>query len=125
MIKSRSSGIKLPDVHGIGKGLHANVQPENQVIKPTLDQKTKEVSQIKPRLGQGRAGLRCKTKIPIPINKPIGQAMEKQPKILVCKSPKVQDKVIPIPNCLIPQVKHRDDTGSRKTIKDVSREIPI
>ena len=36
----------------------------------------KEMSQSKPRLGQGRAGLRCKIKTLIPINKPIAQAME-------------------------------------------------
>ena len=31
----------------------------------------KGISQIKPGLGQGRAGLRCKIKTPILINKPI------------------------------------------------------
>ena len=50
-------------------------------IKPMTNMKMKEVSQIKPRLGQGRAGLRCKIKTPIPINKPIAQAVEKQPKV--------------------------------------------
>ena len=57
----------------------------------------KEISQIKPRLGQGRAGLRCKIKTLIPVNKPIVQVMEHPPKILAPKSPKVQDKVIPTP----------------------------
>ena len=51
--------------------------------------------------------------------------MEKQPKVLALKSPKAQDKVIPIPNYTIPQMKHGGDTSSRKTIQDVSREIPI
>ena len=62
----KSSSIKLPDIHGIGKSLDPNVQPEKQVIKP-MNTKAKEVSQIKPRLGQGRAGLRCKIKTPITI----------------------------------------------------------
>ena len=74
----------------------------------------KEVPQIKPSLGQGRAGSRCKIKTLIPINKPIAQAMEKQPKVLVPKLPKAQDKVAPIPNYAIPQMNHRGDTSSGK-----------
>ena len=37
------------------------------------------MSQIKPRLSQGRAGLRCKIKTPVPplISKPIAQVREK------------------------------------------------
>ena len=37
----------------------------------------------------------------------------------------IQDKVVPKPNFVVPQMKDRDDTSSRKTIQDVSREIPI
>ena len=42
----------------------------------------KEVSHIKPSLGQGREGLRCKIKtlIPTSINKPFVETMGKQPK---------------------------------------------
>ena len=32
--QAKSSGIKLPEVHGIGKGLDPNIQPEKQIIKP-------------------------------------------------------------------------------------------
>ena len=84
-----------------------------------------QLSQIKPRLGQEREGLRCKIKTPIWIYKPIAQAMEKQPKVIVSKTPKLQDKVVPIPNYTIPQMKHRGDTISRQTIQKFSREIPI
>ena len=52
----KSSGIKLPEVHGIGKGLDPNIQLEKQVMKPIAVTKVKEVYQIKPILGQGRAG---------------------------------------------------------------------
>ena len=41
----KSSGIKLPEVHGIGKGLEQNIQPDKQVIKPIVDTKMKEISQ--------------------------------------------------------------------------------
>ena len=88
--QAKFSGIKLPDINGVGKRLDPNVQQEKQIIKLTALTKMTEVSQIKPRLGQGRAGLRCKIKTPIPINKPIVQAMEKQPKVLAPKPPKIQ-----------------------------------
>ena len=61
MFQEKSNGQKLPEVHGVGKGLDQNIQPEKQIIKPIIS-KVKEVSQIKPRLRQGRAGLRCKIK---------------------------------------------------------------
>ena len=89
------------------------------------------MSQIRPRLGQGRAGLRCKLKtlIPTSINKPTAQVMEKQSKVLVPKTPKIQDNVVPIPNYTIPYIKSKDDSGSRmverKAKQDVSKEIPI
>ena len=55
----KSSGIKLPEVHGIGKSLDPNIQLEKQVIKP-ITTKAKAVSQKKPRLEEGRVGLRCR-----------------------------------------------------------------
>ena len=30
--QAKSSGVKLPEVHAIGKGLDPNIQPENQVV---------------------------------------------------------------------------------------------
>ena len=73
-------------------GMDPNVKPEKQGIKPIVATKTK-VSQIKPRSGQGRVGLRHKIKTLIP--KSIAQVMEKakeQPKSIIL------DKVVPIPN---------------------------
>ena len=66
--------MKLPDVHGMGKGLEPTIQPEKQVLKLFVVTKVKEVSQIKSRLGQGRASLRGKIKTPVfpLVNKPIG-----------------------------------------------------
>ena len=40
--QAKSSGIKLPDVHGIGKSLDPNIQPEKQVAKPIVVTKAKE-----------------------------------------------------------------------------------
>ena len=61
------------------------------------------------------------------IKTPIAQVMEKSPsKILVPRTPKIQDIITPIPNYAIPS---RGDTSTkvidRKTIQDVSKEIPI
>ena len=55
------------------------MQPEKQVIKPVLTTETKGEYHIKPRLGQGRAGLRCKIKTPVSllIEKPIVELTEK------------------------------------------------
>ena len=56
--QAKSSGITLSEVHGVGKGLDPNILLENQVIKHITAAEAKEVSQIKPRLGQGRAGIK-------------------------------------------------------------------
>ena len=85
-LQAKSSGIKLPEVHGIGKGLDPNLQPERQVIKPIVDTKRKEISQMTPWIGQGRTGLRHKIKTLIPTNKPIAQTMDKPTKSCISKS---------------------------------------
>ena len=74
--QAKFSGINLPGVHGVEKGLDPNIPTEKQVIKQ--DTRVKEASQIKPRCGQGRAGLKCKIKTLMPPqnNKPIVQLME-------------------------------------------------
>ena len=48
--QAKSSGIKLPDVQGISKGIDPNVESEKQITKPIEVTKVKEVAQIKPRL---------------------------------------------------------------------------
>ena len=32
--QTKSSGIKLPEVHGVSKSLDPNIQPEKQAIRP-------------------------------------------------------------------------------------------
>ena len=56
-LQTKSSGIKLPEVHGIKKTLDTNTLPEKkQKITPHM----KKIVEIKPRLGQGRAGIKYK-----------------------------------------------------------------
>ena len=58
--QAKSSGIKLPEVHGMGKNLDPNLKPEKQHTIP------KQGSMERPCKGQGRAGSRRKR--PDPIN---------------------------------------------------------
>ena len=58
--KTRSSGIKLLEVYGMGKNLDPNIKPEKQHANPIKG------SVEKPCIGQGRAGSRRKR--PDPIN---------------------------------------------------------
>ena len=53
--QTKSSRIKLPEVHGVSKNLDPNIQPEKQPIRPL---KGNEISQEKSRIGQERAGMR-------------------------------------------------------------------
>ena len=90
--QAKSSGVKVPEVHSVCKGLIPHVKPEKSVTvpiacpmpptchlrpkhhTPSTDQRqpTNAVPPLpKPRVGQGRAGIRRKPKITPPIPKPI------------------------------------------------------
>ena len=56
--QAKSSGITLQDIHGVDKGIDPNKLPEKQVIKPIITSEEKGVTQIKPRSGQGRVGIK-------------------------------------------------------------------
>ena len=68
--QTKSSRIKLPEVHGVSKNFDPNIQPEKQTIRPLTGN---EISQEKPRLGQGRAGMRRRKP---PTNQTITQSAE-------------------------------------------------
>ena len=57
--QARSSSIKLPEVHSMGKNLDPNIEQEKQHANPIKG------SIEKPCIGQGRAGLRRKRLDPI------------------------------------------------------------
>ena len=71
--QAKSSGIKLPKVHGMRKNLDSNIKPEKQHANPIKS------SVVKPRIGQGRAGL--KRKISDLINQTINPPSELSQKI--------------------------------------------
>ena len=119
---AKSSGIKLPEVHGVSKGLDPNILPEKQVIKPEIS-KVKETLQIEPRVGQGRAGIRWKRP---QITHPISQS-EKQP-VKIPEIHKSKNIVTTMPSFATP-VQMIDDSHSkvidRQVIQNANREIPF
>ena len=68
----RSSGIRLPEIHGANEGLDPHVQPGKRKSFPiqNINKGTPTHPIPKPRIGQGRAGLRRKVKAPQPITSP-------------------------------------------------------
>ena len=54
--QAKSSGVSWPEVHGIGKGLDKHVRPEKQ--RPINSSSDVRPPVCKPRIGQGRAGVR-------------------------------------------------------------------
>ena len=151
--QTKPSGIILPEVHGIDKGIDPNIRPE-EVIKSVIISQThitpeaKGISQVKQRLDQGRAGIKIKT-----LKFSVSQLHDKheQPKLLSGRKsiaqiekrpiqPKTRlkistpeisghpDKVIPVSNYTIPQTMSECDSVSRtirrKGMQDIRREIP-
>ena len=71
--QAKSSGIKLPKVHGMRKNLDPNLKPEKQCAMP------KNGSMERPHIGQGRAGSRKRR--PDPINHAIHKTSNLSQKI--------------------------------------------
>ena len=68
----RSSGIRLLEIHGANKGLDPHMQLGKQKLFPiqTVYKGTPTHPILKPRIGQGRARLRRKVKVPQLITSP-------------------------------------------------------
>ena len=74
--QAKSSGVKVPDVHGIEKSLVLHVKPEilKSVVKLPTD---KRLPIPKPRIGKGRAGIRRKARVVLPTQTPIQTTVQK------------------------------------------------
>ena len=93
--QAKTSGIKIPEIHGANKGLDPHVQPGKQRPLPSLpiqsiDKGLPTHPIPKPRIGQGRARLRRKVKTHQPISLP--QQSPAQP---ITKH--VQKTIMPLP----------------------------
>ena len=88
----RSSGIRLPEIHGANKELDPHVQSGKQKIFPTqtTNKGTPTHPIPKPRIGQGRAGLIRNVNLIQQI--PLPQQMPTQPMMK-----HIQKAVIPLP----------------------------
>ena len=88
--QARSSGIKLPEVHGLRKNLDPNIKPEKQHANPIKG------DVVKPHIGQGRAGLKRKRADPInqTINPPseLSQKIPRETKIETGKTSQIHSK---------------------------------
>ena len=83
--QAKSGGVNVPEVHSVNKGLIPHVKPAKSMIipvaclippthylRPVHHPPTNAVSPLpKPRVGQGRAGIRRKAKVTLPIPKPM------------------------------------------------------
>ena len=106
MIQTRSqtkaSGVQLPEVHGTRKGLDPHKILEKQpqpIVRPTIEKK--------PRLGQGRAGIKRKVKLAPPSQKKevsIGPDSSR-PKPIISSDEAVSavDPILPIPLPKVPR----------------------
>ena len=66
--QAQASGVKVPEVHGIEKSLDPHVKPERwKSVNPPMD---KRPPIPKPRIGQGRARIRKKVRIVLPLETP-------------------------------------------------------
>ena len=61
--QAKASGVNLQEIHGVDKGLDPHIRPERQMVKPTVTQTEVGTPIYKPRVGQGRAGIRRKLKM--------------------------------------------------------------
>ena len=101
MIQTRSqtkaSGVQLPEVHGSRKALDPHKIPEKQpqpIVRSSIEKK--------PRLGQGRAGMRRKTKA-LPSQYTGPGSSESKPIIINGEAVSAVDPILPKPISEIPR----------------------
>ena len=132
--QAKSTGIKVQEIHGVNKGINPHVKPERQRPLPTLPTQSISPTNLtqlidkgppkhlipKPRIGQGRAGLRrkIKTNQPIPLPKwmlaqPILSPAPKEALSLPEPIVQSEENVQPQHNIPIPLLLHQpvDSTG--------------
>ena len=97
-LQTRASGVQLPEVHSSRKGLDPHKIPEKQpqpIVGLDVDKR--------PRLGQGRAGVRRKIKAPSTQYKGPGSS-ESKPIIINGEAVSVTKTILPKPIPEIPRI---------------------
>ena len=116
--QAKSSGIKIPEIHGTNKGLDPHVKPGKQRPLPSIpthniDKGPPTHPIPKPRIGQGRTRLRRKVKtnqpMPLPQQTPAQPITTHVPKrALPLPEPNTQSQVDALPqNVSIPLPQHQ------------------
>ena len=114
--QTRSSGIKLLEFHGVSKNLDPNIQPEKQNIRHL---KGNEISQERPRIGQGRVGMRKRR--PPPINQiNVSELSKKIPVVS-----KIENKVITYPSFTTPVQSVNSPSTEAVNRRSLIKNIPF
>ena len=112
--QTKSSRIKLPEVHGVSKNLDPNIQQQKQNIRPL---KGNEISQEKPSIGQGGKAMRGR-------KSSINQTTAADTSDKIPEVSKIEKKVTTHPDFTTPvQSVNNPSTEAinrRPTIKDIS-----
>ena len=109
------SRIALPEVHCAKKMLDTNIIPEKQKSKTHNNQ----VDKNRPRLGQGRAGVRCKKPQPVA---DINASTYKSHKIPMIQNVTKHSMDFPVPEQLTTD---KTEAITRRMIQDKNRELPF
>ena len=112
--QTKASRISLPEVHSAKKTLDTNVLPEKQKLRIHR----KQVNKNRPRLGQGRAGIRCRKL------QPVEDTTASTCKL--CKIPTVKNDTktnmdFPVPEQLITDT---TEAITKRMIQDKNMELP-
>ena len=105
--------LSLLEIHDIDKGIDSNIRLEKQVINPVTTSEVKGISQIKPRIGQGRAGIKQKA-FQLPVPPPLD--MPEQPQLLPDRRPIIQiaERQFYSSLKMLYSIKHIQNFSSRK-----------
>ena len=121
MVQTRSQAkairVNLPEVHGVNKGLDPYIRPERWTIKPTVIHTGVRTPICKPRVGQGRAGLRREMKIVMPLQLKQIIATAKMHKPETITQPKITSQIEHIPSG---QTTHKQPLSP----KVMTRQVP-
>ena len=95
----KARGVHLPEVHGTRKGLDPHKIPEKQphpIVRSAIEKR--------PRLGQGRAGMRRKVMLAPPSQKNIGPgSFKSKPIIIDDEAVLAVDPILPKPLLEVPR----------------------
>ena len=116
--QTKSSTIKLPVVHGVKKTLDTNLLPKKQKVISQIKKNVKN----KPRLGQGRAGIRCRKLQLTEIMNTSTDKSHEIPKIPATQNVAKNRMDFPVWE---QSVSSKREAITRGTMQDKNREIPF